>query len=203
MVSPDIPQAHQQPPRRRRSRARVVVPLAVAAWVVLEVWLLTVVAGATSAGLVLLLLAAGFVVGAVVVKRAGVRAWRGLTEAFQPPGPAEGAHSGGPSGDGGGAASGRRGGSSGATGSSSATGSSGAGLSMLGGALLMLPGFASDALGLLLILPPVQALIRKVLPTSRLATAGPVGEAYQQARIHRPDGKVVQGEVVDRDPDGS
>jgi UPF0716 protein FxsA len=35
----------------------------------------------------------------------------------------------------------------------------------------------------------------------RLAAPGTVGDAFQQARIHRPDGKVVQGEVIrDEEP---
>ena len=28
------------------------------------------------------------------------------------------------------------------------------------------------------------------------AAPGSLGDAFQQARIHRPDGKVVQGEVI-------
>ena len=70
-----------RPPRR--SRARTFVPLGIAAWLVLEIWLLTVVAGAAGGLTVLLLLVAGFVLGAVVVKRAGRRAFRNLTETLQ------------------------------------------------------------------------------------------------------------------------
>jgi UPF0716 protein FxsA len=40
----------------------------------------------------------------------------------------------------------------------------------------------------------------------RVAAPGTVGDAFQQARMHRPDGKVVQGEVIrndgPREPDG-
>jgi UPF0716 protein FxsA len=35
----------------------------------------------------------------------------------------------------------------------------------------------------------------------REAAPGTFGDAFHQARIHRPDGKVVQGEVI-RDEDG-
>jgi UPF0716 protein FxsA len=34
------------------------------------------------------------------------------------------------------------------------------------------------------------------------AAPGTLGDAFQQARMHRPDGKVVQGEVI-RDEPGS
>ncbi|GAB2629335.1 FxsA family protein [Streptomyces capparidis] len=166
MTSPSAPQAPYARPRR--SRARTVAPLVLAAWVVLEIWLLMVVADATSGLLVLLLLLAGFVVGGAAVRRAGARAWRNLTEAVR-------------------------------SGATTAPESSGAALAMLGGFLLMLPGFASDAVGLLLLFPPTRALLKGLLPRGLTAHRGPVGTAYQQARIHRPDGKVVQGEVVDRD----
>lgn len=176
------PNAHQQQSpgagaderarSRPRSLARVVVPLALAGWIVLEVWLLTVVGGQVGAPVVLLLLLAGLLLGGAVIKRAGLRAWRDFAASLQPGGTEEPP---------------RR--------------SSGAALSMLGGALLMLPGFASDALGLLCLFPPTRALLRRFLPKRPLLSQGPMsplGEAYQQVRIHRPDGKIVQGEVIDR-----
>lgn len=157
--------AYPTPAQPRRSRLRTFLPLGLAAWLVLEIWLLTVVAGATSGLVVLLLLVAGGVLGAMVIKRAGRRAFRNLNEALQR----------GTAPDAGG----------------------GNGLMMLGGLLLMIPGLVSDAIGLLLLLPPVQKALggygeRKLMR----ATSGTLGDAFQQARIHRPDGKVVQGEVV-------
>ncbi|GAA3308199.1 hypothetical protein GCM10020295_69530 [Streptomyces cinereospinus] len=116
--------------RPRRSRLRTFLPLGVAAWLVLEIWLLTLVADAAGGFTVFLLLAAGFVLGAAVVKRAGRRAFQNLNEALQ--------RGVAPSGDG-------RGGGGGGGGS---------GLMMLGGLLLILPGPVSDAAGLLLLLPP-------------------------------------------------
>ena len=71
------------PARPRRSRLRTFLPLGIAAWLVLEIWLLTVVAGAASGFMVFLLLVAGFVLGSVVIKRAGRRAFRNLTETLQ------------------------------------------------------------------------------------------------------------------------
>ncbi|MFH0179906.1 FxsA family membrane protein [Streptomyces cacaoi] len=166
--TPAYPTPAQPPAQPRRSRLRTFLPLALAAWLVLEIWLLTVVAGATSGLVVLLLLVAGFVLGAVVIKRAGRRAFRNLNEALQ-------------------------------RGTVSAGRGGGNGLTMLGGLFLMIPGLASDVIGLLLLLPPVQKAVsgygeRKLRAAA--ATPGTLGDAFQQARIHRPDGKVVQGEVI-------
>jgi UPF0716 protein FxsA len=166
-------------PQQRRSRARTVLPLALAAWAVLEIWLLTVVARAAGGFTVLLLLVAGFVLGGAAVKRAGRSAWRSLAAAAQPaadPAAAE-------------------------------AGTHGAALAMLGGLLLMLPGLVSDAAGLLCLFPPTRSLLRRAaaraLSRRRPYDPGSLGDLLQQARtadeqvrIHRPDGKIVQGEVV-------
>ncbi|MER6557387.1 FxsA family membrane protein [Streptomyces sp. NPDC001027] len=165
-VHPTADRPGRPQPQPRRSRLRTYLPLGLAAWLVLEIWLLTTIAGASSGLVVFLLLVAGFVLGAVVIKRAGRRAFRNLNEALQ------------------------RG---------AAPSSGGNGLMMLGGLLLMIPGLLSDAVGLLLLLPPVQRAVG-AFAERRLrvaaATPGTLGDAFQQARIHRPDGKVVQGEVV-------
>jgi UPF0716 protein FxsA len=155
---------------------RTFLPLGVAAWLVLEIWLLTVVAGATNGITVFLLLLAGFVLGSVVIKRAGRRAFQNLNEALQRGGAPSGSSSGG-----------------------------GNGLMMLGGLLLMIPGLVSDAAGLLLLIPPVQKALgryaeRAVDRKLREAAQGTLGDAFQQARMHRPDGKVVQGEVIRDEP---
>lgn len=170
------------PVRPRRSRLRTFLPLGVAAWLVLEIWLLTVVASAASGLVVFLLLLAGFLVGSAVVKRAGRRAFRALTETLQQ--------------QQGGAAAMPAGGKS-----------EGNGFLMLGGLLLMLPGLISDVVGLVLLVPPVQKGLGRYAERTferriREASAGGFGDAFQQARIHRPDGKVVQGEVI-RDDTGS
>ena len=164
------------PARPRRSRLRTFLPLGVAAWLVLEIWLLTVVAGAAGGFTVLLLLVAGVVLGAVVVKRAGRRAFQNLNEVLQ------------------------RGGSPSSGG--------GNGLMMLCGLLLMLPGLISDAVGLLLLLPPVQKAVSRYAERTidrklREATPGSLGDAFQQARIHLPDGKVVPGQVIRDSADGT
>ncbi|MFF3541389.1 FxsA family membrane protein [Streptomyces platensis] len=176
------PSPSPRPPQR--SRARRFVPLGIAAWMVLEIWLLTVVAGATNGLTVLLLLVAGVIVGGYVTKRAGRRAWRNLTESFQTAGdPAAAGNS--PSGNG------RSGNDKSGNGNT---------LPMVGGLLLMLPGLVSDALGLLCLFPPTGKLMQrraeKLLSRRAGYAPGSFGDAFQQARMHRPDGKVVQGEVI-------
>ncbi|MEV4436476.1 FxsA family membrane protein [Streptomyces sp. NPDC049555] len=161
---------HSRPPRR--SRARRLVPLGVAAWVVLEVWLLTLVADLAGGLAVLALLVAGVVAGSYVIKRAGRRAWQRLTGSLQAPG---------------------------AGGAAPAPGESGGNaLTMLGGLLLIVPGLVSDVAGLLCLFPPTRALLRRA-GERWLSRPGTLGGAFQQVRMHQPDGKVVQGEVIRED----
>ncbi|MFD7325353.1 FxsA family membrane protein [Streptomyces sp. NPDC059875] len=166
----------------KRSRARTFLPLALAAWLVLEIWLLTVVAGAVGGLTLFGLLVGGAVLGAVVIKRAGRRAFKNLTETFQQ---AQAAAQSGVA--------------------PTATDRAGAGdrngFLMLGGLLLMIPGLISDAAGLLLLVPPVRSFLGRYADRAaeRRMNAAPPGslqDAFQQARMHRPDGKVVQGEVI-------
>ncbi|MFE4054111.1 FxsA family membrane protein [Streptomyces sp. YIM B13518] len=169
------------PARPRRSRLRTFLPLGVAAWLVLEIWLLTMVAGASNGLVVFLVLVAGLVLGSVVIKRAGRRAFKNLTETLQQ--------------------------QQGGVLSEARPNSEGNGLTMLGGLLLIIPGVISDAVGLLLLVPPVQKAVSRYAERAfdrklREAAGGSLGDAFQQARIHRPDGKVVQGEVI-RDESGS
>ncbi|KMO98686.1 FxsA family membrane protein [Streptomyces roseus] len=169
---------------RRRSRVRTFLPPAVAAWLILEIWLLSLVAGAAGGLTVAALLAGGIVLGVMVIKRAGRRAFRNLTNTFQQ------------------AQQGQQPTSRGAKAQSG--GGSGNGLTMLAGLLLILPGLLSDAVGLLLLIPPVRAWTSRRLTGSlerqmAVAPAGTFGDAFQQARIHYPDGKVVQGEVIRED----
>ncbi|MGA4843216.1 FxsA family membrane protein [Streptomyces sp. G45] len=165
------------PARPRRSRALRFLPLGVAAWLVLEIWLLTLVAGATSGVTVLLLLVGGLVLGSYVIKRAGRRAFRNLSEALrqQQSGLAPAPDQGG-----------------------------GSALTMLGGLLLILPGLISDALGLLLLVPPLQRALSRSAERAVERKLGGLGDAFQQARMRQSDGKVVQGEVIrdDQPPRG-
>jgi UPF0716 protein FxsA len=173
-------------PVRRRSRARILIPLAIAVWLVLEVWLLTVVADAAGGLTVLLLLVVAGVLGAVVIKRAGRRAFRNLTETLQ--------------------RQQRQQQSPGETAApEEATGSTGNGFLMLGGLLIMVPGMITDMLGLVLLVPPVRTMLGRYTERSldrrmrAAAVPGSLGDAFQQARMRQPDGKVVQGEVIKQD----
>ncbi|MET7285964.1 FxsA family membrane protein [Streptomyces sp. NPDC005573] len=168
-----------QTDRPRRSRLRRYLPLGVAAWVALEIWLLVLVADAAGGLAVFLLLVAGLVAGSVVIKRAGRRAFQSLNETLR----------------------------SGGVPSPGGSGAGGNGLTMLAGLLLMIPGLVSDAAGLLLLLAPVQKAVGRLTQRAldrRLGRSAPgsLGDAFQQARMHRPDGKVVQGEVIRDDRSG-
>ncbi|MGX2998394.1 FxsA family membrane protein [Streptomyces sp. JNUCC 64] len=168
------------PSRPRPGRLRRVLPLALAGWFVVEIWLLTLVAGAAGGFTVFLLLVAGAVLGGVVIKAAGRRAFRNLTEAVQQ------AQNGTPP--------------------TAPRAGEGSGLVMLAGLLLIVPGLISDALGLLLLLPPVRGFLgrraeRALERRMRAAAPGSLGDVFQQARTRGPGGKVVQGEVVrDEEP---
>jgi UPF0716 protein FxsA len=58
------------------------------------------------------------------------------------------------------------------------------------GVLIVLPGFVSDGLGLLLLLPPIRALVRRQLLRS----------ASRRVPARFAPGDVVEGEVVDDSP---
>ncbi|MBA0051023.1 FxsA family protein [Streptomyces sp. AJS327] len=184
---PQGPGPHGAGPRRPRRRG-TPLPLALAAFAVLEIWLLVLLTEAAGGLTVLAVLAGGFLLGSVLMKRAGRRAWQELAESLQRaqrPGaepPTERRSTGG-----------------------------GNALAMLGGLLLMVPGLLSDVLGLLCVFPPTARLLRRSLrryAERRAFPAGGLGDAYQQARstqeryrMWRPDGKVVEGEVIrDEEP---
>lgn len=118
---------------RRRSPARTFLPLAIAAWLILEIWLLSLVADAVGGLAVAALLAGGMILGVVVIKRAGRRAFKNLADTFQQ------------------AQQGRQ--------PAAQQPGQGNGLTMLAGLLLIMPGLISDVAGLLCLLPPVRAWI--------------------------------------------
>ncbi|MEU6659489.1 FxsA family membrane protein [Streptomyces sp. NPDC046821] len=171
-----------RPATAPRSKLRRFLPLGIAVWLVLEIWLLTVVAGAAGGGIVFLLLVAGLVGGGVVIKRAGRRAFTNLTETIQRQQQQQQQEQNGaaPAGD-------QR--------------SEGNGLLMLAGLLLMIPGLISDVAGLALLVPGVRTAVsryteRTIERKMQSAAPGTFGDAFQQARMHRPDGTVIQGEVI-------
>ncbi|UMG92526.1 FxsA family protein [Nocardioides sp. TF02-7] len=152
--------------RRRVWPLLLVVVFVVAPLV--ELYVLIQVGQVIGAWWTILLLVVASVVGAVVVKREGRRAWQALQDAlraYRPPTRelADGA------------------------------------LVLVGGALLLAPGFATDAIGLLLILPLTRPLFRRLLTAyvgSRVTTAV-VGHPARARNDHRRGDDVVRGEVVD------
>jgi UPF0716 protein FxsA len=159
----------------------------VAVWALLEIWLLIVIGETAGPLAVLGLLIAGLLLGVFVIKRAGRRAWRRLAESVQQAQQAAQTGKAPPE-------------------SAERTGGGNA-LTMLGGLLFAVPGVLSDVAGLLCIFPPTAALMRRTtqryLERRSGFAPGSIGDAYQQARraeeqmrMHKPDGKVVEGEVV-------
>jgi UPF0716 protein FxsA len=81
-----------------------------------------------------------------------------------------------------------------------------AALILVGGVLLLTPGFLTDVVGFLCVLPFTRPALRRMLTAyaarkvNGAVTAFPVGFAapQEQQRPHQPGG-VVQGEVVDDD----
>ncbi|MGA5817893.1 FxsA family membrane protein [Kitasatospora sp. NPDC094028] len=167
-----------------RGRLRRALPLLVTAWLVLEIWLLVQVGSWLGGFTVLLLLVAGGLIGGSLIKRAGAKALSAAIEQSRNP--------------------------------QSQQPQTGTSLTVLAGLLLILPGFLSDLVALTLLFPPTRALWRAAgrrVAGKAMRAAGPVGadpfadamRLQEQLRIHRPDGKVIQGEVVEpgagpRDP---
>jgi UPF0716 protein FxsA len=75
-------------------------------------------------------------------------------------------------------------------------------LVLVGGTLLITPGFLSDVVGLLFLLPPTRAAIRPVLTrlvAARFGVVGVLGDAALRTRRppSYPNPTVVEGEVID------
>lgn len=68
-------------------------------------------------------------------------------------------------------------------------------LVVLGGALMLSPGFVTDALGLVLVLPPTRPLFRRVVTAWAMRTVTVDVVGLRDAPRPGPD--VVRGEVVD------
>ncbi|WP_370145878.1 FxsA family protein [Streptacidiphilus sp. EB129] len=156
--------------RPRPRGLRRFLPLLAAGWVLLELWLLLTVAGLIGWLATLGLLVGSVALGGWVIKRAGLRALRST-------------------------AAGMRG--------DPLTTEAGTAVTIVGGVLLIVPGLLSDVLGLACLFPPTAALLRRVPVRLLSRSGGPLGDAYrlqEQLRIHRPDGQVIVGEVVDPQP---
>ncbi|MEV7598584.1 FxsA family membrane protein [Kitasatospora sp. NPDC089797] len=159
-----------------RSRLRRVLPLLITAWLVLEIWLLVLVGSWLGGFAVLLLLIGGGLIGGSLIKRAGLKALSAAIEQSKNP--------------------------------QSQQPQTGTSMTVLAGLLLIIPGFLSDLVALTLLFPPTRALWRavgrrvadKAIRSTTGTGADPFADAMrlqEQLRIHRPDGKVIQGEVVE------
>ena len=66
------------------------------------------------------------------------------------------------------------------------------------GGLLLTPGFFTDAIGFVLLTPPIrQALIKRVMANSQFSRHNPASGSSRQQR----DDHIIEGEVVDNDED--
>ncbi len=70
-------------------------------------------------------------------------------------------------------------------------------LIIFGGALLLTPGFATDVLGLLLLLPPTRAVVRRLLVRR---FAGRVVASATRTRVRPTRDFDVEGQATDLDP---
>jgi UPF0716 protein FxsA len=167
---------------RPRRRLRRYLPLAVAAWVVLEIWLLILLAGVIGGFGVFVVLVVAALLGGWVIKRAGMRALRSTTAGMRGgsgPGAQPGAPVVDPAGD--------------PVGDPVARESRTA-VTIVGGLLLILPGLLSDLLGLACLFPPTAALLRRV--PERWVRRSTERFRPGASRSPRPDGRVVPGEVI-------
>ena len=146
--------------------AFVVVPL-------VEIYVLVQVGQVIGAWWTILLLVVMSVLGTLLIRREGGRAWRALTEALR-------------------------------TGRMPARELADGALILIGGTLMLTPGFVTDAVGVLLILPFTRPIARRALTGlvgRRLLAPGSVRPpgAHGPRNEPRPGttGDVVRGEVVD------
>jgi UPF0716 protein FxsA len=81
-------------------------------------------------------------------------------------------------------------------------------LVLFGGALLLTPGFLSDILGIVLLLPPTRALVRAILVrrfAGRMVASMMAGPGVRGPDARQPRGRQaydVEGTAVDSPPDG-
>jgi UPF0716 protein FxsA len=128
----------------------LIVPL-------VELWAILQVGAAIGGAWTIAILVADSVLGAVIVRREGAKAWRSLREALQ---------------------AGRWPGDEVAQGA----------LVVAGGALLVTPGFVTDVVGLLAVLPPSRAVLSQLLRTRFAGAVLASGRASGRAGRRPPTG---------------
>jgi UPF0716 protein FxsA len=145
----------------------------------IEIFVIVTVVHAIGFGATLLLLVAGGVLGSYVMRRAGASWWRALRGQVRT---ADGTAATGQRPDGRAAAH--------------------AALLFLAGLLIFLPGFVSDAVGLLLLLPPVRGLLQAATAAWFVrrftAVSGPGGvRIWDRPSAGGPvPGDIVRGDIV-------
>lgn len=164
------------------NRGRLTRLALVAAFIgvpLVEIYVLVQVGQVIGAWWTILLLVVMSVLGTMLIRHEGGRAWRALTEALR-------------------------------TGRMPARELADGALILVGGTLMLTPGFVTDVVGILLILPLTRPLARRALTgvvTRRLLASGPLGPRQPggpggPGNARRPGdtgGPVVRGEVVDDD----
>ncbi|MET7297719.1 FxsA family protein [Embleya sp. NPDC005575] len=166
-------------PLRRAAKLLPIIALPLA-----EIYVISRVGVAIGAGRTFLLILAGVALGALVIRYEGRRVLtrlRALGEQAQREGQSD------PT-------------ALAAQGKEVTNAAADAGVVILGGILLIIPGFITDVLGLLCVLPFTRPLIRRLIGTvvaAKVANSPRFSGVVQEARIHRPDGKIVRGEVID------
>lgn len=147
----------------RRSRW---VLLGFAALAIAEITLLGWVSSRIGVGWTLAILLAEAVLGGVLVRYEGAKAWRSLAEAREDP-EAIGARI------------------------------TDAALVLVGGVLLMLPGFVTDAVGLLCLLPPTRGLARLGVAAVLATVTRPYRDQADLLRAKLQQDTVVEGQTVE------
>lgn len=147
--------------RRRRLVTLVLVALFIG-MPLLEIYVLVQVGQVIGAWWTILLLLLDSILGTMLIRHEGARAWRALREAL-------------------------------GSGRMPARELADGALILVGGTLMLAPGFVTDAFGVLLILPVTRPLFRRLL--SALVARRIVLDVTRPGR--GPEGPVVRGEVVD------
>ena len=153
----------------RKRLLRLAMVVAFVGVPLLEIYVLIQVGQVIGPWWTILLLIIASVLGTLLIRREGGRAWRALTEALQ-------------------------------TGRMPARELADGALILIGGTLMLAPGFVTDAVGMVLILPVTRPVARRLLTgvvARRLMSAGPLAGPGRTNRPGPTDGPVVQGEVVD------
>lgn len=147
-------------------RRSTLVLLGLGALVVAEVWLLAWVGGRIGVGWTVALLLAEAVVGGLLVRHEGAKAWRSLGEARNDP-----------------EALGPR--------------VTDAALVLVGGVLLVLPGFLTDAVGLLFLIPATRGIARRAIGAVIAAVTRPYRDQADLLRARVERDTIVEGETVE------